>query len=270
MTDAANPQKIGPEGDEQSVLATAGWQAPSHLSEPEGKRGSIETMQWKSEQLDNEREVQIYLPPGYGEGDGRYPLLVVNDDEQALSIGEMDKSLDNLIGKTIAPVIVAFVPGVSGREFGSKAAEYTRAQVEELIPLLDKTFRTDARRESRAVMGQSRYGGPGFAAIYLALHHPEIVSRAAAQSYEHGELEEDLMAAASGEKRDLELLFHWSSYDYFDPFFDFDARRDAKSVVAALEKNGYSPKILESNDGAGWGMWQGRTAEILEALFPLQ
>ncbi len=173
-----------------------------------------------------------------------------------------------MIGKTVAPVIVAFVPGANWREFGgSKTAQYTRAQVEELIPLLDKTFRTEARRESRAVMGQD---GAGLAAMYLALHHPGLVSRAAAQSYKHGELEEDLMAAASGEKHDLELLFHWSSYDDFDPFFGFDARRDAKNVVAALEKNGYSPKIFESNDGFGWGMWQGRTAEILEALFPLQ
>jgi enterochelin esterase-like enzyme/outer membrane protein assembly factor BamB len=271
MTDPANPQKTGPEGSEQSVLATAGWQAPSHLREPEGERGSIEKVQWKSEQLDNEREVHIYLPPGYGEGDHRYPLLVVNDGEQALSIGEMDKSLDNLVGKTVAPVIVAFVPSANWREFGgSRTAEYTRAQAEELIPLLDKTFRTDARRESRAVLGQSSHGGTGFAAMYLALHHPGIVSRAAAQSYQHGELEEDLMAAVSGEKHDLELLFHWSSYDAFDPFFDFDARRDAQSVVAALEKNGYSPKVFESNDGVGWGMWQGRTAEILEALFPLQ
>jgi len=268
MTDPANPHKTGPEDQERSVLATAGWQAPFHLREPKGKRGSIETLQWKSDQLDNEREVQVYLPPGYGEGEGRYPLLVVNDGEQALSIGEMDKSLDNLIGKTVAPVIVAFVPGVSGREFSSKAAEYTRAQVEELIPLLDKTFRTDARRESRAIMGQSSYGGPPFAAMYLALHHPEIVSQAAAQSYEHGELEEDLMAAASGEKHDLELLFHWSSYDSFDPFFDFDARRDAKNLVETLEENGYSPKVFKSDDGVGWGMWQGRMAEILETLFP--
>ena len=267
MIDPANPQTTGREGSEQSVLATAGWQAPSHLREPEGKRGNIEKLQWKSEQLENEREVQIYLPPGYGEGDDRYPLLMVNGGDEALSIGEMDKSLDNLIGKTVAPVIVAFVPGTDWRESdGSKTAEYARAQVEELIPLLDKTFRTEARRGSRAVLGS---GNSGFAAIYVALHHPGIISRAAAQSYRHGELEEDLMAATSGEKSDLELLFHWSSYDFFNPLFDFDARRDAKSVVAALEKNGYRPKIFESNDGVGWGMWQGRTAEILEALFPL-
>ena len=271
MTDPANPHKTGPEGSEQSVLATAGWQAPFHLREPEGERGSIETLQWKSELLDNEREVQVYLPPGYGEGDSRYPLLVVNDGGQALSLGEMDKSLDNLIGETVAPVIVAFVPVADWSELGgSKTAEYTRAQAEELIPLLDETYRTDARRESRAVMGQDPYGSSSFAAMYFALHHPGIVSRAAVQSYEHGEVEEDLIAAASGEKHDLELVFHWSSYDSIDPFFDFDARRDAKSLVAVLEKNGYSPKTFESDDGVGWGMWQGRMAEILEALFPLQ
>ena len=275
MTDPANPRKIGPVGHdpEQSVLTTAGWQAPSHLREPEGERGSIEKLQWTSERLDNEREVQIYLPPGYGEGDGRYPLLVVNDGGEALSGGEMDKSLDNLIGKTVAPVIVAFVPVVNWGELGgSRVAEYARAQAEELIPLLDDTFRTDARRESRAIMGQDPYGSSPFAAMYLALHHPEVVSRAAAQSYEHadGEPGDDLMAAAAGEKHDLELVFHWSTYDSVDLFFDFDARRDAMSLVAALEENGYSPTTFESNDGVGWGMWQGRIAEILEALFPLR
>ena len=40
--------------------------------------------------------------------------------------------------------------------------------------------------------------------------------------------------------------------------------------MAALEENGYSPKVLESHDGVGWGMWQGQMAEILETLFPLE
>ncbi|MEM7357427.1 MAG: alpha/beta hydrolase-fold protein, partial [Acidobacteriota bacterium] len=227
MTDPANPRKTGSEGQEHSVLATAGWQAPSHLREPEGERGSFETLHWKSEQLDNEREIQVYLPPGYRDGSGHYPLLVVNDSDQAISMGEMDKSLDNLIGRTVAPVIVAFVPTASWRELGgSKTAEYAQAQAEELIPLLDQTFRTDPRRESRAIMGPR---GAGFAAMYGALHYPGTFARAAAQSYNHGEQEEALMAAASGQKHDLELLFHWSSYDLQDPFFDYDWRRDAKS-----------------------------------------
>ncbi len=271
MIDPGNPHTTGPENRQRSLLATAGWQPPSHLREPEGPRGRIETLSWKSAVLGNERELQIYLPSGYADGDERYPLLLVNDAAQALAIGEMDKSLDNLIGETVEPMIVAFVPVVDWNEFGgSKTAEYTRAQAEELIPLLEETFRTEARRESRAVLGQGPYGGAGFAAMYLALHYPESVSRAAAQSYETGPLEDDLRAAASGEKHDLELVFHWSTYDRLVPFWGFDARRDAQDVVAALERNGYRPKVIESEDGVGWGMWQGRMDEVLEALFPVR
>ncbi|MEM9594032.1 MAG: PQQ-binding-like beta-propeller repeat protein [Acidobacteriota bacterium] len=271
MTDPANPKTTGPENEKQSVVATAGWQAPAHLREPEGRRGRVETLRWKSEQLGNERDVQVYLPPGYGEGDDRYPLLLVNDSEQAIQLGKMDNSLDNLIGRTVAPVIVAFVPAGSWREFGgSRTGDYTRAQVEELIPVLDRTFRTDPRREARAVMGQARLGGAAAAAMFLALHHPEAVSRAVAQSFQSRRLEGDLMAAASEETHDLELLFHWSTNDFFSPFNNFDARRDAKDLVAALERNGYRPKTFESDDGVGWGMWQSRMAEILETLFPLR
>ena len=269
MTDPANPRKIGTEDDESSVVATAGWQAPAHLREPEGPRGTLETLPWKSEQLSgDEREVQVYLPPGYDENEDRYPLLLVNDCDHALTVGKLDKSLDNLIGKTVAPMIAAFVCAPWPELGGSRTAEYARAQVEELIPLIDRTFRTDARRESRAVMGQSLAHDTGFAAMYLALHHPETVSRAAAQSFRHGQLKDDLLAAASGEKHDLELVFHWSTFDRLEPGFGFDSRGDAEGLVEALRKNGYRPTVFESHDGAGWGMWQGRMAEVLETLFP--
>ena len=98
-----------------------------------------------------------------------------------------------------------------------------------------------------------------------------LFDKAAAQSFYNGDLRADLTAMiGEGEKRDLELLFHWSSYDYRDPSSDFDARRDAESLVAQLEEKGYEPKVIEVDDGVGWGMWQARTDEILEALFPLE
>ncbi len=267
--DPANPHKVGPEGGEQSILTTAGWQSPAHLRQPTGERGRIEKLQWQSELLGNEREVQVYLPPGYGEGTERYPLLVVHYGDQALSEGEVDKSLDNLIGDRVAPLIAAFVPRAHWSEYGgSGTKEYVRALARELIPRLDGSFRTRPEASSRAVMGA---GSAGFASVFAALHHPDTFSRAAAQSYYHGDLKDDLMAAITeGEKRDLELLFHWSSYDYRDPSRDFDARADAESMVARLREKGYEPRILEADDGVGWGMWQARTGEILEAFFPLE
>ena len=183
---------------------------------------------------------------------------------------EIPRSLDNLIGETVAPVIVAFVPNKGGELDGMKTGDYTRAQVEELIPLLDKTYRTDARRESRAVTGQDFYGGAGFASMYLAFHYPGTISRVGALSYENGALVDDLLAAISGEKHDLDLVFHWSSHDRHYPFWDFNARRDSENMVKRLKKKGYQPKVIKSDDGFGWGMWQGRMAEVLEALFPLK
>lgn len=272
MLDPGNPRTFGPEDAQRSLLTTAGWEAPTHLRDPTPttERGQLEVVRWQSQLLENEREVQVYLPPGYA-GGADYPLLLVLEGDQALSTGAMDRSLDNLIGQTVAPVIAAFIPTLQYVELdGSEVAAFTDALADELIPLLDERFRTDARREARAVLGQDRYGGAGFTAMYLALLHPETVARAAAQSYQDSHLGEDLLAAASGEKHDLELVFHWSSYDYLDPFFDFDSRRDAQSLVMVLEQNGYEPKIFESNDGFGWGMWQGRMDDVLEALFPLR
>ena len=73
-----NPRTFGPEEDRWSELVTPGWEAPAHLQPPEGERGRIDELAWKSEILGNERQVQVYLPPGYGGGAERYPLLIVN------------------------------------------------------------------------------------------------------------------------------------------------------------------------------------------------
>ncbi len=269
MPDPKNPRKVGPEGREQSVLTTAGWEEPAHLAEPEGERGRLEKLTWKSEILGNEREVQVYLPAGYGEGEARYPLLVVNHGDQALELGRMANTLDNLIGRSVAPVVAAFVPRASWPEFaGSQTAEYAKALAEELVPKLEQTFRTRPERAARAVMGP---GSAGFASIFAAFKRPGLFGHAAAHSFYKGDLHDDLLAMISdGEKRDLGLVFHTSSHDYRDPSNDFDARRDTEDVVARLEAKGYVPRVIRSDDGAGWGMWVTATDDVLEAFFPAQ
>lgn len=269
MSDPGNPHKVGPEGREQSVLTTPGWQPAAHLGEPTGPRGRIEKIEWKSELLGNEREVQVYLPAGYDGGSDRYPLLVVNHGDQALAMGHIDRSLDNLVGQSVAPVIVALVPRRSWPEFaGSQTNDFSEALVSELLPTLDASFRTIAKREARGVIG---VGSAGFAALYTAFQQPDQFSKAAAQSFYKGDLHDDLLAMIEkSEGRDMDLLIHWSSFDYKDPNQDLDSQRDAKELVAKLGSKGHSPVVIESTDGAGWGMWQAQTGRILEELYPLR
>ena len=264
--DPRNPEAVGPEGRVQSVITTAGWTRPAHLEEARDFRGRIEAFTWTSEILGNERQIQVYLPPGYDESGERYPVLFVNNGDLALSQGRYDRALDHLIGPRVAPLLAVFVPRSHHSEFGGgRTGDFTRALTRELLPRIDATYRTRTTREARGLLG---VGSGGFAALYVAFHEPEIFSRAAAQSYYHGNFSRELLARIDGVRREIRTLFQWSSYDYVDPSEDFSARRDAQEVAARLRERGGSPAILESTHGAGWGMWSADIDRIFEWFFP--
>jgi enterochelin esterase family protein len=120
--------------------------------------------------------VQVYLPPGYDAGGTRYPLLVVHQGDEALASGRMDRTLDNLVGRTVAPLIVAFVPQAHWSESLSGVDRYARAIDEELVRRLDETYRTIARPEARGVMG----AGPGATtSIYATFERPNLFGKLA-------------------------------------------------------------------------------------------
>ncbi|MEM7582810.1 MAG: PQQ-binding-like beta-propeller repeat protein [Acidobacteriota bacterium] len=267
INDPLNPSTIGPEGREQSQLVTSGWQASADLAEPKGPRGTIEKMPWNSELLGREREVQVYLPPGYADSDARYPVVVYSHGDQALLYGAIDHTLDNLVGSEITPVIVALVPRADWSEFsGSATGDYVAALAKELIPALDGKYRTLTQAKARAVMG---VGSAGFASVYAAFDRPKVFGKVAAQSFYRGEMHDELVAMIDAAKSsDTQVVLHFSSHDYKDPNRDFDARRDNKELVAQLEGKGFEPSVIDVDDGAGWGMWRNRTGAILAQLFP--
>jgi enterochelin esterase-like enzyme len=265
--DPLNPQRSIVWGPEISVVTSRGWQEPAHLQEPEGPRGRIETLTWESELLGYGREVQVYLPPGYDEDEARYGLLVVHTGDQALTHGLMDRTLDNLIGNTVAPVVVAFVPRVQFGEGNSEIAEYSTALAEELVPLLEASYRTIGRPEARGVMGA---GDGAVISIYAVFQRPGLFGKVAIQSLFMLDLKDDVPPLIENSApQDLDLYIDWSRLDFKDEPRR-DARAESREIVKALEKKGYSPVTLEVADGTGWGGWRLRTDRILESLFPLE
>ncbi|MEE8147582.1 MAG: PQQ-binding-like beta-propeller repeat protein, partial [Longimicrobiales bacterium] len=107
--DPLNPRTVPGEWAEVSELVMPGWVEPTHLQEPTGDGGRIESFELESDILDNRRDVKVYLPPGYPSGEDAYPLIVVVDGLAVLEHGLMDRSLDNLISRSVAPLVVAFV-----------------------------------------------------------------------------------------------------------------------------------------------------------------
>lgn len=140
------------------------------------------------------RQTPVYLPPGYEESQNRYPtvyLLVgytgrgtylLNDSAFDETIQER---LDRLIESgAIRPMIVV-MPDCFTRYGGSQyinssaTGRYEDYLTQEIIPTIDRQYRTCAEAGFRAIAGKS---SGGYGAVALAMRHPNLFGAVACHS----------------------------------------------------------------------------------------
>ncbi len=142
------------------------------------KRGTVITASLASNVLNYPLDAQIYLPPCYGHTvTQRYPVLYLIHglgftNTQWARLG-MPAQADALIAaQEIAPLIIVMP---SDR----RDDRLDPALTEDLIPYIDKTYRTLTDRRFRAIGGLSRGGGWS---IHFGLHYPELFGRVGGHS----------------------------------------------------------------------------------------
>ncbi|MEO8439580.1 MAG: alpha/beta hydrolase-fold protein [Spartobacteria bacterium] len=172
--------------------------------------GNIEQHpKFKSRLLRNERNVLVYLPPGYRRARRRrYPVLYLHDGQNvfdaATSFGGVewgvDETAQRLIGKKwIEPLIIVAADNTGEtriheyaptRGVIDTAAErkrrsrgglrnYGRFLIEELKPFIDHTYRTRPDPDSTGLGGASL---GGLASLVLGLWYPQYFRRLAVLS----------------------------------------------------------------------------------------
>jgi enterochelin esterase-like enzyme len=146
--------------------------------------GEVEALEIESELLDHPLALRIYTPPCYDvHTDARYPVLYLihgqtYNEDQWDRLGA-DEAADALIADGDLATFIIVMPADESHYTQPSANNFDEAVVEELIPLVDETYRTQADREHRAVGGLSR--GASWA-IHLALTHPELFGTVAGHS----------------------------------------------------------------------------------------
>jgi enterochelin esterase family protein len=140
------------------------------------------------------RRVPVYLPPGYAEGQAHYPTVYLlsgftgrgsfflNDSAFEESLPER---LDRLTATgQIQPMIVV-MPDCFTRYGGSQylnssaTGRYEDHLVAELVPLIDRAYRSLPQPEYRAIAGKS---SGGYGALVQAMRHPDIFGLVACHS----------------------------------------------------------------------------------------
>jgi enterochelin esterase-like enzyme/outer membrane protein assembly factor BamB len=251
---------------------------PQHFDEPATEaQGRLDTLTFASEKIPvgrrtwgGERRIQVYLPPDYEATTKRYPVIYVNNGDNAIEIGKMKNTLDNLISKTVQPVIAIFIQSISAYEFARLERElYARMIAEKLAPFIDEKYRTIAKPEARAILGGDE---GGYSALYIGFRYPNVFGKVAGQSAcPIAEGGPELVALVQKSSNlPLQLYLDWGRYDYKYILYGDDPRGFGQRFVELLRDKKYQVDGGEVNEGSDYASWRRRTDKILQTFFPSQ
>lgn len=148
---------------------------------------------FESEQLRQNRDIIVWLPPDYDTSrKKRYPVLYMHDGQNIMDpatsyIGvdwRVDEWAERLIlQKKMEPCIIVGINNTRDRlnEYSDSPTglHYRLFIIEELKKFIDREYRTLPDRENTAAMGSSM---GGLCSMLLAWNHSEVFSRAACLS----------------------------------------------------------------------------------------
>lgn len=134
--------------------------------------------------LNPERALKVLLPPGYAKSQQRYPVVYFLHNawygpKQMIEDGRAQRLIERAFADGVVHEFIFVVADYTGPTTGSlyenspvsgRWIDYT---VDEVVPLIDAKYRTLARRESRAVVGDF-FGGRG--ALKLSMTKAEVFS----------------------------------------------------------------------------------------------
>ena len=151
--------------------------------------GSVTYRWYDSALLGISRRMTVYTPYGYEKNPkAKYPVLYLlhgggGDEEAWTSMGRAAQILDNLIEKGLAKPMIVVMPngnpnqqaantlGLSTIQMDRQDPKwqnaYVNSLVKEIVPFIDKEYRTIAKADGRAIAGLSMGGGHTTSATLL-------------------------------------------------------------------------------------------------------
>ncbi len=237
--------------------------------------GQLREIYFHSPSTNSERRAFVYTPPGYDQNLGdRYPVLYLQhgygENEYGWGVqGRANLIMDNLIaeGKT-KPFLIVMTYGMTNEiRFGGmrdfKIEPFETVLVKELVPHIDRHFRTLQDQPNRAMTGLSM---GGMETKTITLRNLETFSQIGL--FSGGSIGPDDLSDIEAFKEKNQLVF--VSYGSRELGGDRGGRRggDPKAATEALGKSGVHSVFYVSPDTAHeWQSWRRSLREFAPLLF---
>lgn len=236
-------------------------------------------------QGDVERRMVVYTPAGYESSSERYPVLYLlhgmgGDEEAWVATGRVVEIMDNLIAEGEAePMIVVMTngctkhrsaPGYSGEGMwrpymsGSMDGSFEN-MFPSIVEWVDKHYRTESRKASRAIAGLSM---GGFHSLQISKENPQMFDYVglfsaaifrgdSSLSPIYGDFEQKLKKQFAAKPK-----LYWIAIGKTDFLYDDNSR-----YRELLFENGYPYVYVESEGGHIWRNWRVYLSQFVPLLF---
>jgi enterochelin esterase-like enzyme len=246
--------------------------------------GTVRFETYDSKTVGAPRTLWIYTPPGYDRGNTRYPVFYLlhgsgNIDSSWMLTGRANLIMDNLIaeGKTKPMIIVnplgyaragvglgpeapAAAPA-AGPGAGVGGGAFGKDLLDDVVPYVEKTFRTLPGADNRAIGGLSMGGGQTAA---IGFSHPDFfhyIVIMSAGSQNAAETYPDFFNNAAATNKKIKLLWMGVGKD------DTLVGAGAKALDESLTAKGITHTFRQTEGRHEWVVWRHHLNEVAPLLF---
>lgn len=156
---------------------------PWLVRDPDVPAGATKQHRFKSQILNNERNLWVYTPPDYKADGPPYGLIVIFDGQAYTVLVPTGLILNNMIAKGVIPPLVAVVvDNVTPESRDTEMAcnpSFADSLSKELVPWIRQHYNVTSD-PARTIVAGSSYGG--LAASYAGFRHPEVFGNVLSQS----------------------------------------------------------------------------------------
>jgi enterochelin esterase family protein len=265
LTDPLNPlTETGGLGT-KSVVLMPEYVPPQFTETLEGiPQGALsEDIALASASLGYDVNYRVYTPAGY-EKLSRLPVIYVTDGQDYLEFGRMATVLDNLIAAgEIRPLIAVFIDprdtetgeNLRNEQFFDNP-KYGDFIAQELVPAVDKAYRTDRSPQARAILGASN---GGYHSAYFARQHSDLIGLIGMMSPNLEYNPALLSEYEQGERLPVKVFLSTGRWHDF-----LDSSRRMREL---LEAKDYSLLYIETDEGHSYGNWRSKLDDLLVYFF---